>query len=129
MKNIIDKRKKIKKINSMISLHRYVEMIVSTKSDMKVMNKSEDYITIRFSKTIVRQQYKNMDIIPAVELMMNSFMIDVYRQVVNNPIVFNYMENNELSLNDVMDNSDLLFEVLYTNAKGNILILKIKNPE
>lgn len=129
MKTIIEKRKNIKKINHMINVIKCIDIITSIREDLKIISSTPDYVTIRFSKTLVRQKYKNLELTDAVITMMTSYMRDVYDYLINQPLVFLHMQNNNLSIEDLMINTDLLFEILYTNPKGNILIIKIKYPE
>ena len=129
MKTIIEKRKNIKRINHMINVIRCIDIMLATREDLKIISATEDYVTIRFSKTLVRQKYKNIELTDAVISMMTSFMENVYDYLTNQPLVYLHMQNSNLDIKDIMMNTDLLFEILYTNPKGNILIVKIKYPE
>lgn len=126
---LIDIRNIIKKVNQMANISRYIETVVNVNQDFKILSSTREYVNLRFSKTKLKQEYKKIDLAVALREEISKLMSDVYLEVTNTPIISNYLENRNIVFNDIVNNMDCLYDIIYTHDGVNTVIVKIINPQ
>lgn len=126
---LIDIRNIIKKVNQMANISRYIETVVNVNQDFKILFSTREYVNLRFSKTKLKQEYKKIDLAVALREEISKLMSDVYLEVTNTPIISNYLENRNIVFNDIVNNMDCLYDIIYTHDGVNTVIVKIINPQ
>lgn len=113
------------KINSLIDITPIVTNIMATR-ELTILHNNNYEFSVRFSKTNIKNKYKNLSLDEALRIFIRDIIYDIYIQVVNNQMVSIYLDNNNIDSSIVLSNLERLYDIYYCNTNSNTFMLKFK---